>query len=158
MRIRKKAAMSYIAPCVLTIIICMILTVMITFVNAVSIVKQTERNSRVVLDNYVITNAIEIYDDIKRGYDDDIYPASSSYISALTDFCTFERSGSYLYHIDGEGNEEFKISVPQMYCSEKRKLKLYITYTVYVPIYFCGVKVTTAAVPVTVESKYIEKF
>lgn len=155
---KKKRGEGYISVCVLLIIVCMILSVFITFASAVNIVRQTERNSRVVLDNYVITNAIEIYDNIKRGYDDDVYPSPNSYVTALADFCTFERSGNYLYHIDDEGNEDFKISVPQMGCSEKRKLKMYINYTVYIPIYFCGVKVTTAAVPVTVESKYIEKF
>ena len=158
MKIKKKGAMSYIAPCVLTIILCMILTVMIIFVNAVGIVKQTERNSRVVLDNYVITDAIEIYDSIKRGNDNNALIDSSSYTSALARFCTFEKSGSYLYHKDADGKEDYKISVPQMGYSVTKKLKLYTSYTVYIPIYFCGVKLTTAVVPVTVESKYIEKF
>lgn len=158
MKVMKKSGMSYVTPCILTIILCMILAAVIIFANAVHIIRQTERNSRVVLDNYVITDAIVIYDSIKKGNDSNAFIDPASYTSALAEFCTFEKSGSFLYHKDANGNEDFRISVPQLGYTTDKRLKLYTSYTVYVPIYFFGVKITTAQVPITVESKYLEKF
>ena len=60
----------YIDVCVLIIILCMILSVLTEAVAAVNVVKMTERNARVVLDNFVMVNAIEIFDSIKNGNDD----------------------------------------------------------------------------------------
>ena len=58
---KKKRGEGYISVCVLLIIVCMIISVFITFASAVNIVRQTERNSRVVLDNLVMRGAIDTY-------------------------------------------------------------------------------------------------
>lgn len=148
----------YISVCVLIIILCMILSVLTEAVAAVNVVKMTERNARVVLDNYVMVNAIEIFDSIKNGNDDTESIDAQEYIDALAEFCTFEKRGGYMYASDSEGNEMYRISVPTLGFEDVNKLKIYSSFTLYYPLYFFGVHVTTAQIPVTVISKYTEKF
>ena len=153
-----KKGEGYISVCVLIIILCMILSVITEAVAAVNVVKMTERNARVVLDNFVMVNAIEIFDSIKNGNDDTESIDAQAYIDALAEFCTFEKSGGYMYALDSERNEMYRISVPTVGFEDMNKLKIYSSFTLYYPLYFFGVHVTTAQIPVTVISKYTEKF
>ncbi len=155
---KNKRGEGYVSVCVLLIIVCMILSVFVTFASAVNVVKMTERNSRVVLDNLVMRGAIDTYQSIKKGNDENAIIESQEYIDELCEFCTFARSGSFLYAYDDNGQRMFCISVPSVGYTTTKKLKVYASYTVYVPVYFCGIKVNTAEIPITVESKYTEKF
>ena len=66
---RNKRGEGYITTCVMVVIICMLVAVFVTFTTAVSVVRITERNSKIVLDSYVMKNSILIYDSIKNGND-----------------------------------------------------------------------------------------
>lgn len=155
---KNKRGEGYVSVCVLLIIVCMILSVFVTFASAVNVVKMTERNSRVVLDNLVMRGAIDTYQSIKKGNDENAIIESQDYIDELCEFCTFEKAAHFLYHKDANGKDEFRITYPQVGYSVTKKLKYYVSYTVYVPVYFCGIQVSTATIPITVESKYTEKF
>ena len=155
---KNKRGEGYVSVCVLLIIVCMILSVFVTFASAVNVVKMTERNSRVVLDNLVMRGAIDTYQSIKKGNDENALIDSQEYIDELCEFCTFEKAAHFLYHKDANGKDEFRITSPQVGYSVTKKLKYYVSYTVYVPVYFCGIQVSTATIPITVESKYTEKF
>lgn len=155
---KNKRGEGYVSVCVLLIIVCMILSVFVTFASAVNVVKMTERNSRVVLDNLVMRGAIDTYQSIKKGNDENAIIESQEYIDELCEFCTFEKAAHFLYHKDANGKDEFRITYPQVGYSVTKKLKYYVSYTVYVPVYFCGIQVSTAEIPITVESKYTEKF
>ena len=155
---KNKRGEGYVSVCVLLIIVCMILSVFVTFASAVNVVKMTERNSRVVLDNLVMRGAIDTYQSIKKGNDENAIIESQEYIDELCEFCTFEKAAHFLYHKDANGKAEFRITYPQVGYSVTKKLKIYASYTVYIPVYFCGIQVSTATIPITVESKYTEKF
>ena len=62
-----KKGEGYVSTCVMIVVVCMLLSVFVTFAVAVNTVKTVERNSRVVLDSFVMQNSIEIYDSIKQG-------------------------------------------------------------------------------------------
>ena len=155
---KNKRGEGYVSVCVLLIIVCMILSVFVTFASAVNVVKMTERNSRVVLDNLVMRGAIDTYQSIKKGNDENALIDSQEYIDELCEFCTFEKAAHFLYHKDANGKAEFRITYPQVGYSVTKKLKIYASYTVYIPVYFCGIQVSTAEIPITVESKYTKKF
>ena len=103
-------------------------------------------------------NSILIYDSIKNGNDYTVELDEDVYIDDLCDFCTFEKSGSFLYAYSSEGNLKYRISKPMVSFSTEGTLKVYARYTVYVPIDFAGVVISTAEIPITVESKFNEKF
>ena len=135
-----KKGEGYIAICILIVILCMLLAIFISFVSAVNIVKQTKRNARVVLDNYVMQNSIEIYDEIKNGSTDLEDLDSFSYADALAEFCTFEKTGVYMYY------------------TTENKLMLKADFKVIIPMDFAGIHIKNAIVPVTITSELKSKY
>ena len=157
-RYHPKKGEAHIKNCVMIVAVCMLLSVFLTFAFAVNIVRQTERNSRVVLDNYVMTDAISIYNSVKQGEDTDETLSAERYRAALADFCTLEKNGKYYYNYAADGSVQYYISAPTLGYTTDKTLKIYANYTVYVPVYFAGIKVGTAEVPITVTSKFSEKW
>lgn len=153
-----KRGEGYVQVCVLVLILCLILSVFLTFVYAVNFVRITERNAETVLENYVMKNSIRIYNSIKQGTNETDAIDAGEYITDLTSFCTFNKIRDRLYHYDGDGNVDYYISEPTVRFAERNKLKLIVTYTTYVPIYFAGTQVTTATIPVTVKLNLEGKF
>lgn len=155
---RNKKGEGYVSTCVMIVVICMLLSVFVTFAVAVNTVKTVERNSRVVLDSFVMQNSIEIYDSIKQGNNKTNEIASSKYVDALSDFCTLEKRGNFFYNYDSDRDFIYCISKPYVGFTEENKLQIYASYTVYIPIRFAGIRVSTAVIPITVESKFNERF
>ena len=156
--LKNKRGEGYVKVCVLVIVICMILSVFVTFASAVNVVRLTERNSKTVLESYLMKNSIEIYDSIKQGNNDADSLNANVYISDLSDFCTFVKVGNYYYHRDENGRTEYYISKPTVGFTETGKLRLYVSYNLYVPIYFDNVKISTAKIPITVKIDLEERY
>ncbi|MBO5019527.1 MAG: hypothetical protein J6D52_02560 [Clostridia bacterium] len=148
----------YIWTCVLVVALCMIIAALVTFTSAVSVIRMTEKNSKIVLDSFVMKNSILIYDSIKNGNDYTFTLDEDEYIDDLCEFCTFENNGEFLYAYTSEGKLKYKISKPTVSFSSGTKLKIFANYMVYYPIDFNGAVVYTAEIPITVESKFNEKF
>lgn len=155
---RNKRGDGYITTCVMVVIICMLVAVFMTFTTAVSVIRITEKNSRIVLDSFVMKNSILIYDSIKNGNDYTVELNEDVYIEDLCEFCTFEKSGNFLYAYSSDGELKYRISKPDVSFSTEDELKVYASYTVYMPITFGGILIDTAEIPITVESKFNEKF
>jgi hypothetical protein len=156
--LKNKRGEGYVQVCVLIIVICMILSVFVTFASAVNVVRLTERNSKTVLESYLMKNSIEIYDSIKQGNNDADSLNANVYITDLADFCTFVKVGNYYYHRDENGRTEYYISKPTVGFTETGKLRLYVSYNLYVPIYFDNVKISTAKIPITVKIDLEERY
>ena len=156
--LKNKRGEGYVKVCVLVIVICMILSVFVTFASAVNVVRLTERNSKTVLESYLMKNSIEIYNSIKQGNNDADALNASMYICDLAEFCKFVKVGNYYYHRDANGRTEYYISKPTVGFTQTGKLRLYVSYTLYVPIYFDNVKISTAQIPTTVKIDLEERF
>ena len=156
--INKKRGDGYIQVCVLIIALCMLLSVLVTFAGAVNVVKLMKRNSYTVLETFVTKNSIEIYNSIKQGTNDIESFEAAECISDLSSFCTFEKIGNYYYHKDENRRTEYYISTPTIGFSEDGRLKLIMSYTLYVPIYFDNYRISTARVPITVKLNLDERF
>ncbi len=156
--LKNKRAEGYITTCVMVLIVCMLLSVFVTFFSSVNVVRMMERNSKTVLENYVMKNSIIIYNSIKQGNDVTSSLDTADYIDTLCEFCTFEKIGNMLYSFDADRRVKYYISKPQVGFTQNNHLKLYVSYTLYVPIYFNGTKVSTAIIPMTVKLNLDEKF
>lgn len=148
----------YVRTCAAIIAVCMLLSAVIMFAGAVNVVNVTRRNAKIVLDSYVMTNSIEVYNSIKQGSDDNDALDAAAFRDSLCDFCTFAESGDYLYNYDTGGAVQYYLSKPEIGFTKDRSLKIYTSFTVYVPVFFAGIQVSTAAIPITVTSKFTEKF
>lgn len=156
--LKNKRAEGYITVCVMILIVCMLLSVFVTFFSSVNVVRMMERNSKTVLESYVMKNSIIIYNSIKQGNDVTAYLNAEDYIDKLCEFCTLEKIGNKLYSIDTDGRVKYYISKPQVGFTQNNHLKLYVSYTLYVPIYFNGTRVSTAIIPMKVKTNLDDKF
>lgn len=156
--LKNKRGEGYIKVCVLIIVLCMMLSAFVIFANTVSVVRLTERNVKTVLETYVTKNSIAIYNSIKQGTNDADSIDANEYISDLAGFCTFAKVGNYYYHKDANGRTEYYISKPTVGFTESGKLRLYVRYTLYVPIYFNSIRISTAKIPTTVKLDLEERF
>lgn len=156
--LKNKRAEGYILPCVMIVIVCMILSVFVVFFNSANVVRMTERNSKTVLESYVMKNSIIIYNSIKQGNDVTASLDTDDYIDMLCEFCTLEKIGNRLYSVDADRRVKYYISKPRVGFTNENHLKLYVSYTVYVPMYFNGRIVRTAVIPMTVKINLDEKF
>lgn len=156
--IRSRRGEGYITICAAVVILCMLISIFVTFVSAVNIIRQTERNSRVVLDSYVMTNSIAIYDAIKQGGDYTGALDADEYISEFSFFNSLDFRGNLMYYSDENGNDLYRLTKPTISFVKDHHLKIQVKYTITIPMYFAGVKVTEVSVPITVLSRFDEKF
>lgn len=156
--IKNKRGEGYITICVTVLILCMLISVFVTFASAVNIVRQTERNSRVVLDSYVMKNSIIIYNSIKQGNDVAASLNQNEYISDFSSFNSLDIRGNMLYCYDRDGNEQYRLTKPTVTFLQDKHLKVQVQYTIRIPLYFAGIKVSEAVIPMTVVSRFDDKF
>mgnify|MGYP000980186695 CR=1 FL=1 len=156
--LKNKRGEGYIFPCLMIVVVCMILSILIFFASSVSVVRITEKNSKIVLDSYVMQNSIQIYNSIKQGNDYTEALDRNDYIVALCDFCNLAKIGSYLYAYNDDGSLKYRMTLPIITFWEENSLKIQLSYTLYVPIWFDGRITQYAVIPVTVQSSFKEKF
>ena len=156
--LKNKHGDGYIQACVMILILCMLIAVCLTFVTTVNTIRVVERNARIVLDSFVMENSLIIYDSIKNGHDFTEAVDVSQYRSKLAAYSDMVKSGSYYYHYDADGDLDYRISTPYLSMTQTNSLKIAASYTITIPLYFAGVKVTQVSIPVTVESKWTDKF
>ena len=148
----------YIQACVMILILCMIIGACLTFVSTANTIRIVERNARIVLDSFVMENSILIYDSIKNGNDFTEAVDTAEYHEKLADYNDLTASGNYLYRMNEKADWDYRISKPYLTMTESNTLKIAAHYTITIPLYFAGVKVTSVSVPITVESKWTDKF
>ena len=156
--LKNKRGDGYIQACVMILVLCMLIAVCLTFVTTVNTIRVVERNARIVLDSFVMENSIIIYDSIKNGHDFTEAVDVSRFQAKLADYNDLTKSGRYYYHYDPDGDLDYRITTPYLSMTQTNSLKIAANYTITIPIYFAGVKVTQVSVPVTVESKWTDKF
>lgn len=145
-------------------IVCMILAVAMTFAVAPLVNRLTSDTTTVVRLKQEVGRGAKITAEqvetikVKTDNNETNEIDADEYREALSDFCTLVKSGSRYYNYDSDGETNFYISKPYVGFTEQNKLKIYASYRVYIPIRFAGVWVTTAVVPITVESKFNERF
>lgn len=155
---KNKRGEGTVFPCVMIVILCMIISVLIYFTCAVSVIRTNKENAKNVFESYIAENAIKIYDSIKQGNDKTDVLDNEEYIQKLCRYCTFVKRGDLLYSYDEDGNIKYYLTVPTITFVKEETLKIKVNYTLYYPIVFNGAQVTTAIVPIEIRSSYMERF
>lgn len=153
-----KRGEGYIQVCVMVLILCMLIAVCLTFASTVHTIRVVQRNAQIVLDSFVMENAILIYDSIKNGHDFTQHVDVDSYQVMLAEYNSLSPSGNYFYHPTEDGTWDYRITKPQLTMMDGNALKIAASYTITIPLYFAGMQVSTVSVPVTVESRLTNKF
>ena len=156
--LKNKRGDGYIQACVMILILCLLIAVCLTFATTVNTIRVVERNVRIVLDSFVMENSIIIYDSIKNGHDFTEAVDVSQFRIKLADYNDLTQSRQYYCHYDPDGNLDYRITAPVLSMTQTNSLKIAANYTITIPLYFAGIQVTQVSIPVTVESKWTDKF
>ena len=151
---RNRRGEGYISICVMVLVICMLLSATMVFAGAVNTVSIAERNAKTVLDSYIMKNSIIIYNSIKNGSSYTESLDADKYTEDLCSFSSLTQDGS-VYKAE---NGSYYITQPVVGFTTDNRLKLYASFTVFVPIEFNGTVIQTAEVPITVTANLDEKF
>ena len=144
MWIKNKKADGYIPACIITVCVCMVLSVTISFISAVTAVNQSKRDVCQALDGFVTHKSIEIYNGVKN-------------YSELTETLDEESFKNILSEYTGDrGNYEIKNLKIEF--RETDRLNYTVSYTLKAPIRFGNITAVYTNVPVKITGVFNFKF
>lgn len=151
-RISNERASGYFASCVVTLLIAMILSIVLFYASASTIVQTTISNTRRVLDSFVMKNSIEIYQSIKQGHDFTEDFDENFYISRISSELSLDKSKNLLYSYGEDGETVYSMTNPKVAYRVDNALKLKASYKLMIPVKFAGKKLFDLVIPLTVTS------
>lgn len=153
-RILNKKGMSYVETCAWILVLCMILTIVISYASMMVLIQTANNNTQRVLDSYLTQNSQLIYDSLKNGHDATYSLSQNIFISSLSDELALEYDGSILYYKTADGEVLYRTTNPRVAFEVQGRLKLQATYNIILPLYFAGQKITDIHIPQKVVSYY----
>ena len=134
----------YIPACIITVCVCMVLSVTVSFISAVTAVNQSKRDVRQALDGFVTHKSIEIYNGVKN-------------YSELTETLDEESFESILSgYTGGQGN--YEIRNLKIEFRETDRLNYTVSYTLKAPVRFGNITAVYTNVPVKITGVFNFKF
>ena len=144
MWIKNKKADGYIPACIITVCVCMLLSVTVSFISAVTAVNQSKRDVRQALDGFVTHKSIEIYNGVKNYLELTETLDEDSFKNILSEYTGSQRN----YEI-----KDLKIEF-----RETDRLNYTVSYTLKAPIRFGNITVVYTNVPVKITGVFNFKF
>jgi len=144
--------MSYITPCVITIVITMILSIVLFYTQCMTIIQTTISNTERVLDSFIMKNSIEIYQSIKQGHDFTETFDENYYISQTSAELSLDLKTNRLYNYNDDGSLLYSMTNPKVTFKTDKELKLNANYTLTIPVRFAGKYIFNLNIPITVTS------
>ncbi|MDD4492848.1 MAG: hypothetical protein PHV32_00615 [Eubacteriales bacterium] len=149
-----KKGISYVKTAVWVLIICMILSLVLTYASLMTLIQTAESNTQRVLDGFVTHNSKLIYESLKNGSDFTESLNKSFYVSTVSDELSMDFSGNMLYYINEQGVVIYRIANPNVAYEWEDTLKLRATYDILLPVTFAGQTVAILRIPQKVVSYY----
>lgn len=155
---RNKRAEGYVRTSIMILIFCIGIAVFMSFLTAVNIVRISKRNTYKVIDGYVTVKSIEEFNSIKTGTDHTEQLDEDDFIDYFCDYNGMTKSGNTLIAKTAEGYEKYRVTDLQLSYIMDNTLKLQVDYVITIPVSFGDFEVFNAEVPITIKSKYTDKF
>ena len=134
----------YIPACIITVCVCMVLSVTLSFISAVTAVNQSKRDVRQALDGFVTHKSIEIYNGVKNYSEFAETLDEESFESILSEYT------------GGQGNYEIKDLKIEF--RETDRLNYTVSYTLKAPVRFGNITAVYTNVPVKITGVFNFKF
>ena len=150
--IQNRKAEGYISVCVITVAVCMLFSLMLSFISALTAVKASKRHVRSALDGFVTAQSIEIYNGVKSYSELVSSLDSEGFTEALCDYAELERNGNTL---TGDG---YEIKNMTFQFRETDRLNYIVNYTLKTPVSLGNINITYAEVPVKITGVFYYKF
>lgn len=144
MWIKNKKADGYIPACIITVCVCMPLSVTVSFISAVTAVNQSKRDVRQALDGFVTHKSIEIYNGVKNYLELTETLDEDGFKNILSEYTGSQRN----YEI-----KDLKIEF-----RETDRLNYTVSYTLKAPVRFGNITTVYTNVPVKITGVFNFKF
>lgn len=156
-KILDKKGEVYVLICVFVLLIATVFSVIYTYASSITVVRLQKTNTEVVFDSFVTQNSILIFNNIKMGKNATKGLNTAPFYTAIKDYCSLDEKDGMYYAYGDDGGELYHLTKPTVGFLSKDKLELYASFTMYVPIRFGGVAVSTAKIPVKITSVLTSK-
>lgn len=154
-----KSGSAYILWTVVIVVLCMIMSCVLSYVMAVTLIAEQKDVTKNILDKQLSTNSVEIYQRIKEQDDYTDKEFASAFLNDLITICDLEAINDTQYQSKTEsGDTRYVLTTPTVSYEEDFSPKLVVQYTITVPIEFAGIQVVWVDVPVTVVSRFNPKY
>lgn len=153
--IKFKEGAAYLKSAFITLFICILIMLIMTFWSAVANIQSFKSSARTVLDAYVSEKSIKIFDEIKDSKDNIISFSADDYNQRLVSFCGFTDSGGHFEKLNPD--LIYSVSIPSL-TVDNSELNMKMECTVTVPLYFCGVQISNAVAPISINSSFEDIF
>ena len=153
-----KRGEGYVSTCFMILIYCIMIAVFVSFVTAVSIVRITKRNTYKVIDGYVTSKSIESFNSIKVGTDQTEQLDNELFLDYFCEYNNLTKEGNDLIAYTDAGEEKYRVTNLSLSFIQENTLKLKTEYVIEIPISFGNFDIVNAEVPITIKSKYTDKF
>ena len=140
------------------LIYCIAIALFVSFVTAVSIVRITKRNTYKVIDGYVTAKSIEEFNSVKVGTDHTEHLDNELFIDYFCEYNNLTKNGDALVAYTEDGEEKYRVTNLNISFIQDNTLKLKTEYVIEIPVSFGDFDIVKAEVPITIKSKYTDKF
>lgn len=156
--LNNKRGESYVGTCVCIFLLAMTFVIILNLTISAAIARGQRKGAIHALESYTQTNAIEIYNNIKQHSDEmdslspDVYLEKLSVAQSLT-----LADGVYLAPERVDGEYRYKVSGVRMGYRIENTTKIYVTYTLHVPLRFLE-RIVWIDIPVSISTGLDAKF
>ena len=156
--IKSKRAEGYIGTTIMILIACIVIGIIMSLLTAVNIARISKRNTYKVIDGFVTLNSIEIFNSIKSGHDYTTVIDKDSFREYFCQYNDLTDGGATLTAYTADGDIKYTIKNLDISFIKKNSLKLQVDYTLEIPLSFGDFTMFKSTVPITVKSRYTNKF
>lgn len=156
--IKSKSAEGYIGTTIMILIACIVIGIIMSLLTAVNIARISKRNTYKVIDGFVTLNSIEIFNSIKSGHDYTTVIDKDSFREYFCQYNDLTDGGTTLTAYTTDGDIKYTIKNLDISFIKKNSLKLQVDYTLEIPLSFGDFTMFKSTVPITVKSRYTNKF
>ena len=156
--IKNKRGEGYVSTCFMIFIYCIAIAVLVSFVTAVSIERISKRNTYKIIDGFITENSINAYNSIKVGTDKLESMNNESFTDYFCEYNNLTKNGDVLIAYTENGEEKYRVKDLNLSFIEDKNLKMQVSYIISIPVSFGDFNVINAEVPITIKSKYTDKF
>lgn len=157
MRLNKRGE-GYVSTCFLILIYCIVIAVFVSFIMAVNTVRIVKRNTYKVIDGYVTAKSIDEFNSVKVGTDHAEQIDNELFIDSFCEYNNLTKNGTNLIAYTEDGEEKYRIKNLNLSFIQDKTLKLKTEYVIEIPVSFGEFDVVKAEVPISIKSKYTDKF
>lgn len=142
--LKNRKAEGYVTVCIITVCVCIILSVTVSFISAVAAVNASKRQVKQALDGFVTQKSIDIYNGVKN---------YSEFADSLDSDSFEELLGEYT-----SDQENYEIKNLKLEFRETDRLNYTVKYMLKAPVQFGNIRIVYTNVPVTITGVFYYKF